>query len=144
LRRIADEVPPAVERRFRDSLDRYRSGDRALARTTWADLLEGAPRGALAETLRYLLARDLFRNPEGPGSLRSAEGHLRHMLESPSVLWRPEALVLLGEILQGRGASEEARGLWAEVLEGFGEDSGPAGRARELLGGAKSPLPQEY
>ncbi|MBI4601075.1 MAG: tetratricopeptide repeat protein [Planctomycetes bacterium] len=130
--RVARLLPADRERRFRESLDASRAGRTAEAARAWGVLLEEDPGGPLGPTLRYLLAKRAIEEG-GPGGLRAAREHLEAVLSSPGEAWRPEALVLHGECLRAEGRDAEARDAWQEVLEAYGEDAGPAERARKCL-----------
>ncbi|MGQ9589213.1 MAG: tetratricopeptide repeat protein [Planctomycetota bacterium] len=131
--RLAGLLPPGVELRFRRSLEASEKGGPAAAEASWRELLEEDPRGALSSTLRYLLGRALLEGPPGSARAREAEEHLRGLIDGPSPLWRPEALVLLGERLARDGRSDEARDLWEEAIYAFGDDAALAARARRNL-----------
>lgn len=138
LRRDAEErlarlLPPETELRFRRSLEAAEKGAPAAAEASWRELLEEDPRGALASTLRYLLGRALLESPSGSARAREAVEHLRAVMDGPSALWRPEALVLLGERLARDGRTDEARDLFEEAAYAFGDDAAVAARARREL-----------
>ena len=128
-RRVEELLPPRRERVFRDSLARH---DVDGAMEAWRALLVEDAEGPLAGTLHYLLGREYARQP-GPEGRREARRHLEGLLSTRTALWRPEALVLLGECLRADGKEPEARALWEEVLEAYGEDEIPAARARKGL-----------
>lgn len=126
-------LPAGLERSFREALDSDARGEAGVATRKMAALLEADRDGPLASTLHYLLAKrglEGARSGEAPGKSRA---HLEALLAHEGSLWRPEALVLLGECLDAEGKALEAREAWLEVLEVFGEDAGPAGRARARL-----------
>ena len=130
---VARILPASREKAFRDSLSAQANGNKELAMAAWRRLLEENPQGPLAGTIHYLLAKELLKAPGGAGESGEAMRHLESISRASSVLWRPEALVLLGERLREAGRSSDARALWTEVLEAFGEDLEPASRARKLL-----------
>ena len=89
--------------------------------------------GPLAGTLRYLLAKEALRRGEAPRFVAAAVGHLEALRSSPGTLWRPEALVLLGQCYLRQGRRDAARRAWREVTEVFGEDRVVSREARKLL-----------
>ncbi len=131
--RIRALIPEERECRFRRALEAAGRGERDAAERALRDLLGEDPQGPLATTLRYLLGRELSRDGLSASRTAEASEHLRAVLESPSALWRPEALVLLGECLERRGFLPEARELWEEVCYGFADDAAAAARARRNL-----------
>lgn len=128
-RRVGDLLPAALGERFRESIRANARGEAERARAEWERILEENSSGPLASTVRYFLARSALKGVGRP----AARLHLEALLSERGSLWRPEGLVLLGECLAGEGDTRRAREAWLEVLEVFGEDPGPAARAREAL-----------
>lgn len=126
-------IPPERELRFRHSIEASNRGELAEAERGWRALLEEDPEGPFSATLHYLLGRALSKGAQGPAGTREACEHFRAVLDSPSGMWRPEALVLLGECFEREGRRGEARKVWEEVLYGFGDDETAAARARSNL-----------
>lgn len=119
---------------------------------TWRLLLEAEPRGPLRTTLQYLLARRAVTRLRRGELQRTARAELLRDLEAlaavPESLWRPEALLLLGEVrladARGHpsGDTRGARECWREVLEVYPEDGPVASRARLLLSRLETPRRQ--
>ena len=128
--KITEVLPQGRERAFKAALARRGRGAGQEVAQAFSEILAQDPRGPLASTVLYLLAQQATG---GGGDGQAAREHLEGLLELPGSLWRPEALVLLGEVLWRAGKREEAKRRWHEVLEVFGEDRGPAERARGNL-----------
>ncbi|HVR75743.1 MAG TPA: hypothetical protein VMT52_15515 [Planctomycetota bacterium] len=134
--RVGDLLPAALGERFRESIRADKRGEGEGARAAWERILEEDSSGPLASTVRYFLARSALKELGSPAARLAARRHLEGLLSERGSLWRPEGLVLLGECLESEGDTPRAREAWLEVLEVFGEDSGPAARAREALAAA--------
>jgi len=145
---VRKRLTPAREAVFHESLQRRVRGGEAAegpdsAAATWRRLLESEPRGPLRTTLQYLLARHGVTRLRRGELQRTARAELLRDLEAlaavPESLWRPEVLLLLGEVrlAEARGhPSGETRGAsacWLEALEVYPEDGPVASRARLLL-----------
>ncbi len=131
--RVARLCSVERERAFRESLREPRGAGPAAVRT-WEALLQGDASGPLASTLHYLLGKHGIQGAPDAKAVRKARAHLEEVLSAGGCLWRPEALVLLGECHEAQGDGVAARDRWQEVLDVFGEDEGPALRARAHLG----------
>jgi hypothetical protein len=125
-------LPDEREAAFREALGLDARGEKEESTRKLAALLPADPEGPLACTIHYLLARRLIEGAKGDAGGKS-RAHLDAVLARDGDLWRPEALVLLGERLEADGKTAAARDAWLEVLEVFGEDAAPASRARESL-----------
>jgi hypothetical protein len=127
--RVAEILPPGRERAFKTALAARSRGAAQEAARALSEILSQDARGSLAATIHYLLAQKTPEKEPDSGPRR----HLEDLLELPGTLWRPEALVLLGELLWRAGEKQEARRRWQEVVEVFPEDTVPAERARGNL-----------
>jgi len=132
--KITETLPPGRERAFQEALAARSRGAGQEAARVLSEILGQERRGQdrrrpLAGTVHYLLARQALDDGHKPEARR----HLEDLLELPGTLWRPETLVLLGELLWSAGKKEEAQLRWQEVLVVFGEDRVPAERARGNL-----------
>lgn len=132
-RTIRERCPPEMERRFLDSLRRYREGETESVLPVWKELLEERPDGPLRDTLEYLLGKEILAGAESPKDVEKARWHLERVRRSPGDLWRPEALLLLGEALERQGRRTAAQSLWEEVVRAHPEDRAVAAKARENL-----------
>ncbi len=133
---IRDLLPRHREERFRELLKRLRAEPGTV--TAKLEILLAEKRdGPLAGTVRYLLAREALREaqraPAEARALPTAIAHLEALRRDPGTLWRPEALVLLGQCYLKDGRRAAARRAWREVTEMFGEDRAVAEPARRLL-----------
>ena len=130
--RIRQLLPPSRQKRCQLLFAKLEDG---AANVTWEleVLLAEDESRPLASTLRYLLAKEALRRAGNPRYVAAARGHLEALRSAPGTLWRPEALVLLGQCYLREGRRAAARRSWLEVIEVFGEDRAASSQARRLL-----------
>ncbi len=131
--RVRGLLGEGTEPAFRAAMEARVQGEKARAREAFLDLLARQGEGPLSSTLRYLLARDVLESDRTISAASTMLLPLQQLLDSPATLWRPEALVLLGDCHRRMGATAKARQAFEQVLEVFGEDKGPAEEARRNL-----------
>jgi len=132
-KRVSELIPGPAEEAFRSALEARSRGAMLEAREALEALLVRDPRGALAPTARFVLAKELLVSAPAVESAGKARGHLLRLLELPGDAWRPEALLLLGAAEETLGRQADAHRSWEQVLEVFGEDAEASNEARRKL-----------